>query len=151
MIVKKCNLEFQICLKRDILNFVNDNKWQLFRGMARSSLLDRRRKRMSNGYNPHVPPPPHVSGVEDKASGMAVTALVLGILSPFCCGLLSGIPALIIGWIERGKIQRGESSIKGNGFALAGIILGAIGIFFSLVWMVIYIMLIVSEASRSSW
>ena len=106
---------------------------------------------MSNGYNPQVPPPPQMSGVEDKASGMAVTALVLGILSPFCCGMLSGIPALIIGWLERGKIQRGESSLKGNGFALAGIILGAIGIFFNLVFLVIYIMLIVSEVSNQSW
>jgi len=107
---------------------------------------------MANGYTPNVPPPPQSAMYEDKASGMAITALVLGILSPFCCGILSGIPAVIIGWMERGKIQRGESSMKGNGFALAGIILGAIGIVFSLIGFVIWLLMIIgASTANTSW
>lgn len=62
----------------------------------------------------------------EKASGMAIAALVLGILGFCCCGMFAGIPALICGWMENGKINRGESSPKGKGFAVAGMILGII-------------------------
>jgi len=106
---------------------------------------------MTNGYDPKVPPPPNLSATEDKASGMAITALILGILSPFCCGLLSGIPAVIIGWMERSKIQRGESSAKGSGFALTGIILGAIGIVFGIIGLIVWILMVIAESSRGGW
>ncbi len=69
-------------------------------------------------------PPP----LPEKASGMAIAALVLGILGFCCCGIFAGIPALIVGFMENGKINRGESSAKGKGFAVAGIILGFISI-----------------------
>jgi hypothetical protein len=71
-----------------------------------------------------APPPP----MPDKASGMAITALVLGILGFCCCGIFAGIPALIVGFLENGKINRGESSPKGKAFAVAGIILGVISL-----------------------
>ncbi|MEJ2367074.1 MAG: DUF4190 domain-containing protein [Acidobacteriota bacterium] len=73
-------------------------------------------------------PPPSAPGVQDKASGMAITALVLGIVGIFCCGWLAGIPALIIGIMEFNKIKRGQASEKGKGFSLAGIVLGIIAI-----------------------
>lgn len=83
------------------------------------------------GAQPGVPYP-------DKASGMAVAALVLGILSFCCCGFIAGIPALILGFMENGKIGRGESSSKGKWMALVGMILGAISILLSclqIIWI----------------
>lgn len=54
-------------------------------------------------------------------------ALVLSIVGVFCCGVAS-IVGLILGIIELGKINRGESPEKGRGFAKAAIIIGAIAI-----------------------
>lgn len=57
---------------------------------------------------------------------------MLGIIGIVTCylGLLFGVPAVIFGVLGRGKAQRGEAD---NGpMALAGIILGAIGILLSL-------------------
>ncbi|MBE3068076.1 MAG: DUF4190 domain-containing protein [Chloroflexi bacterium] len=61
----------------------------------------------------------------DKASGVALAATILSILGLLCCGLTS-IVGIILGVIELGRIKKGESSSKGRGLAMAGIIIGAI-------------------------
>lgn len=67
-----------------------------------------------------VPPP-----VQDKASGMAITALVLAILGiPCCCGIFTALPAAVLGFVENGRIGRGVSSPRGKGMAIAAIVLG---------------------------
>lgn len=81
---------------------------------------------MNDEYMTAEPVPP--VALPDKASGMAITALILGILSFCCCGMFTGIPALIVGFIENGRIKRGESSEKGKGMALAGIVLGIVSL-----------------------
>lgn len=96
----------------------------------------------SAGTYHNVPPPPPVSSVPaaDKASGLAITSLVLGILSVVCCcSFITGIPAIICGWLERGKIKRGESAAKGDVMALVGIILGAIGVVLGVVWFILWV------------
>jgi hypothetical protein len=85
---------------------------------------------MSDDY--HVAEPVGAQPVQvDKASGMAIAALVLGILGFCCCGFITGVPALIIGWIENSKINRGESSQRGKGFAIVGIVLGVVSLVFA--------------------
>jgi hypothetical protein len=56
-----------------------------------------------------------------KTSGMAIAALVLGILSIFTCGLTT-IPAIILGIVSLVKIERSGGSLTGRGFAVAGIV-----------------------------
>ncbi|HDZ59224.1 MAG TPA: DUF4190 domain-containing protein [Actinobacteria bacterium] len=51
-------------------------------------------------------------------------ASIVGI---FCCGVAS-VVGLILGIVELGRINRGESSEKGRGFAKAAIIIGAIAV-----------------------
>jgi len=67
----------------------------------------------------------------ERASGRAIAALVLGIAAVTigCCfwlNILLGPAALIVGVLENNAINRGESSIKGKGFAITGIVLGII-------------------------
>ena len=80
--------------------------------------------------SPRGPPP--VAGLPehavDKASGMAITALIFGILSFCCCGFIAGIPALVLGFMENGKINRGASSAKGKWMAIVAIVLGIISV-----------------------
>jgi formate hydrogenlyase subunit 3/multisubunit Na+/H+ antiporter MnhD subunit len=75
---------------------------------------------------------------KDKASGLAITALVLSILSFCCCGIFAGIPAVIVGWIEYNNIKAGKSSEKGKWMALVGIILGLFSILWSCLWTAWY-------------
>ncbi len=72
----------------------------------------------------------------EKASGLATTALILSIVGILCCGVAS-IIGIILGVIELGKINKGESSEKGRGYAKAAIIIGiatlAIGILLNII------------------
>ena len=63
-----------------------------------------------------------------KTSAHAIWSLVLGILSFLCFGLFTGIPAVICGHVARSKIRQSQGSLTGGGMALAGLILGYIGI-----------------------
>lgn len=74
------------------------------------------------GYPPYAGP---------KNNGFGVTALVLGIVSVVGCvtsvlAIGIGIAAVVFGALGKGKATRGEAD--NGGMALAGIILGAIGI-----------------------
>ncbi|MBT2477796.1 DUF4190 domain-containing protein [Streptomyces sp. ISL-94] len=73
------------------------------------------------------------------SNGFAITALVLGIIGVITCylGLLFGVPAVIFGVLGRGKARRGEAD---NGsMALAGIILGTVGIVISILMIALVI------------
>ncbi|MGR4884163.1 hypothetical protein ACIPUC_32785 [Streptomyces sp. LARHCF249] len=80
------------------------------------------------GYPGTASYPPYAG---PRSNGFGVTALVLGILSVVGCitsvlGIGIGIGAVVFGALGKGKATRGEAD--NGGMALAGIILGAIGI-----------------------
>lgn len=56
---------------------------------------------------------------------------MLGIVSLLFCGLLTGIPAIVLGVKARKQIAGSGGRLEGDGTALAGIITGAIGSLFS--------------------
>ena len=62
-----------------------------------------------------------------KSSGMAIAALVLGILSIFTCAL-TAIPAIILGIVSLVRIEKSGGSLTGRGFAIAGIIVPAVAL-----------------------
>ncbi len=68
-----------------------------------------------------VPPPIQAPGLGVKTSGMAIAALVLGILSIFTCALTT-IPAIILGIVSLVKIERSGGRLTGRSFAIAGIV-----------------------------
>ena len=63
----------------------------------------------------------------NQKSGLAVTSLVLGILSLVGCTLLTGIPAIICGIIARKRARESPETHGGDGMALGGIITGSVG------------------------
>ena len=65
---------------------------------------------------------------------MAVTSLVLGILSFFCLAL-AGIPAIVFGFLG---LSRAKTAGTGQGMAVAGMILGLVGTLLTggAVWLV---------------
>jgi hypothetical protein len=57
-----------------------------------------------------------------RTSGLAIASLVLSLIGPVCC-----IPAIVCGHIALRKIRK-EAAVKGYGLALAGLIIGYIGL-----------------------
>ena len=56
-----------------------------------------------------------------KTSGLAIASFVLGMLG-FCTFFITAIPAVILGIIGLVKIGKSGGKLKGNGFAIAGIV-----------------------------
>jgi type IV pilus assembly protein PilA len=65
---------------------------------------------------------------QQQTDGKATASLILGILSILCFGLLTGLPAIILGHISRGNIEQSQGRLKGAGMALAGLIMGYVSI-----------------------
>ena len=74
-----------------------------------------------------ISPPIQAPGLSVKSSGMAIAALVLGILSIFTCAL-TAIPAIILGIVSLVRIEKSGGSLTGRGFAIAGIVVPAVSL-----------------------
>jgi len=73
-----------------------------------------------------------------KASGRSIASMVLSIASVVpCIGLLTCLLGLILGGLEMKAIKEGRSSPKGRGFALAGLIIGIVGLFIQFLYIAI--------------
>lgn len=77
------------------------------------------------------------SAVPDN-NEMAIASLVLGILAMCCCGIFTGIPAVVCGHIARNQIADSNGAQTGGGMALAGLILGYISIVGSVVYGILF-------------
>ncbi len=71
---------------------------------------------------------------------LAIVSLVTGILGIVCCGAIAGIPAIITGYIAKNNIDSNPEQYTGRGFALAGMILGAIGSLFTILYLIYLLM-----------
>ena len=74
-----------------------------------------------------------MTDVQKKTAGIAITSLVLGILSLltiWLCGLgvLCAIPAVICGHIGYSRVKKSAGTLAGRGLAMAGLIMGYLSI-----------------------
>ncbi|MBU0677787.1 MAG: DUF4190 domain-containing protein [Verrucomicrobia bacterium] len=72
---------------------------------------------------PNVPQPP-----QQDTPGIAIASLILGILGFVCLGPLAAIPAIVCGHMAKSRIKKSSGALKGDGMALAGLILGYVQI-----------------------
>lgn len=63
-----------------------------------------------------------------KNSGVATASMVMGILSCTLIPLLLTIPAIILGIVGIQKVNQTNGALGGKGFAITGIVTGAVGI-----------------------
>jgi Domain of unknown function (DUF4190) len=87
-------------------------------------------------YSAFAPPP------TGPKNGLGIAALVIAIIGLVFCwsvigGVILGITAVIIGFVARGRVKRGQAT--NGGVAIAGIVLGFLAIIVSLVFIPIWI------------
>ena len=61
-----------------------------------------------------------------RTSDKAHYSMILGVLSLFCFGALTGIPAVILGILALLDIAQSNGRLEGKGSAYAGIVMGSI-------------------------
>jgi len=66
--------------------------------------------------------------VQPQTDGKAIASLVCGIASVTILFILAGVPAIVLGHISRSEIRRSAGRLKGEGMALAGLIMGYISL-----------------------
>lgn len=110
------------------------------------------------------PPPPeqpaydrsaygaHGQGGSSGGRGMAIAALVLGVLALLLCwtvigGILLGLIAIVLGIIAAVRAGRGQA--QGKGLAVTGAVLGGIGLILSGVLVAIGVSVLNSESGQN--
>lgn len=94
-----------------------------------------------SGVMPYPPPGPYYPVPARPTNGAAIAALACGIAEFFTLGA-AAIPAVILGHVARGQIKRtGE---RGDGMAIAGLVLGYLGI---VGWALVILGLMISASS----
>jgi hypothetical protein len=87
------------------------------------------------GYPPGYYPP------AAPTNGLAIASLVCGILAVMSChvGGLMGLPAVICGHMALSAIRNSAIPMGGRGMAIAGLVMGYLGILFSLCAVVFFL------------
>lgn len=82
-------------------------------------------------------------------SGKATASLVLAISSLVLCpvGYLLGLPAIVVGLLARRDVRRSSGRLAGDGWALGGIVIGAIGTLIGLVLTTVAVLVLVLGAT----
>lgn len=75
----------------------------------------------------HLPPSPSDPLFEGLTYGRAWNAFWLGLASLFCCGFVTGIPAIFVGAQSLTEIAASHGRLTGRGLAWLGVVLGAFG------------------------
>jgi hypothetical protein len=78
---------------------------------------------------PFVPPPPTA-----KTSGLAIAALILGLVG-LGCNFLTALPGLICGLLALVKIPKSGGHLKGKGLAISGICVSIVAMIVASMWM----------------
>jgi uncharacterized protein DUF4190 len=114
---------------------------------------------MPPGGGGYVPPPPvgyaqaGAGYAAPRTDGLAIGALVTGILSVICfwicLGLVLGPAAAIMGFIARQRISASGGTVGGGGLALAGLILGIVAFILSGAEVIWWLVVTVNSASSS--
>jgi hypothetical protein len=75
-------------------------------------------------------------GTPQGNNGLAIASLVVGLISFLCCGFgfVTGVLAVVLGVLAKNQIK--QTGQNGDGLATAGIVIGAIGVIWSVGWLI---------------
>jgi Domain of unknown function (DUF4190)/Uncharacterised protein family UPF0547 len=80
-------------------------------------------------------PQGQIAPQQPRTNGLAIASLILGILWLYWIG---SVLALIFGYIAKGQIDGAKGAEGGRGFAIAGIVLGWVGVGLFIVGILVF-------------
>lgn len=87
--------------------------------------------------------PAGVGYAGQRTDGLAIAALVIGILSLVCSlgclGVALGPTAAVMGYVSRQRIATSGGAVGGGTLALVGLILGVVGFVASVIWFIVIV------------
>jgi prepilin-type processing-associated H-X9-DG protein len=98
---------------------------------------------------PYMPPFQPAPPTAPLRTGMAVTALVFGIVGVFTCPVF-GILAIILGIVALNRTTREPQTYGGRGMAIAGIATGGAGMVLNVMWVALLISILLPSYSRAT-
>jgi hypothetical protein len=81
-----------------------------------------------------VPPTAAYAG---RTEPLAIWSLVLSIVGLLCCGFIVAVPGIVCGHLAISKIRK-EPNLGGTGLAVAGLVIGYVGIAVWVVWLFLF-------------
>jgi hypothetical protein len=78
------------------------------------------------GVSPY-PVSPYGYAAPPATEGFAVASLVCSLTGIFTCGITS-ILAVVFGFLARGRIKKSNGALTGDGMAIAGLVIGFLGV-----------------------
>jgi type IV pilus assembly protein PilA len=100
-------------------------------------------------FSPIAPPPPGTLAAPmppTQTSGKAIVSLVLGIVP---LSIFSSIPAVVLGHMALSDIKRAGGRLGGRGLAIAGLVLGYLGIALCLVMIPLMLAIAIPNLMRA--
>jgi Domain of unknown function (DUF4190) len=94
-----------------------------------------------NAYPGYAPPMPN------QTSGMAIASLVLSLLGFFILAVIGPVLGIIFGHMALGEIKRSNGTVEGQGLAVAGLVIGYIGLGIQLLFACIIVLGILVAAN----
>lgn len=95
----------------------------------------------------YPPPPDQNQGYGYQSAPQqnqkALWSMILGIVSLFCCGIITGVVAVILGGQAKSEIAQSNGTQTGEGMAKAGVITGWIGIALTVLGIIAWVLLVV--------
>jgi hypothetical protein len=89
-----------------------------------------------------------------RTDGLAIAALIVGILSLvcsfICLGVVLGPAAAIMGFISRQRISTSGGAVGGGTLAVVGLVLGIIGFIASVGWFFVIISGVITSSTNST-
>jgi hypothetical protein len=83
-------------------------------------------------------------------NGMAITSLIMGIAGFTFLPALGSILALIFGYIGKGQVARSQGAQDGRGMAIAGIVMGWVGLILTIVFVGLIVVGIVAAVNTGA-
>lgn len=88
-----------------------------------------------------------------RTDGLAIGALIVGVLSILCSwaciGIILGPTAAIMGFISSQRIKQMPGTLGGGGLATAGLITGIIGTVLTILFIILYVVGAIRAPSTS--
>jgi hypothetical protein len=82
--------------------------------------------------------------IERRTNGYAIASLVLGIVNM----LVGSVLALVFGYKAIREIDESHGTQTGRGLALAGVVLGWVGLVMGVIWLILFLMVFLPNAGE---